>query len=116
MYFHDGWWFGFWGHVVPLLVFLLLIGLVVWAVLRISGRQFGPALATAGMAPALHRDPALSEVRLRYARGDMNREEFIQRWRDLGGQPEPTRTSGLSVTEVQEPGAEAGEPPAPEGG
>jgi hypothetical protein len=30
-------------------------------------------------------DGALGEVRLRYARGEMNREEFLERSHDLGG-------------------------------
>jgi uncharacterized membrane protein len=33
-------------------------------------------------------DEALNEIRLRYARGDMTREEFLQVNKDLGG-PEP---------------------------
>jgi hypothetical protein len=28
---------------------------------------------------------ALEEVRVRYARGEMTRDEFVQRYRDLGG-------------------------------
>jgi uncharacterized membrane protein len=126
VYFEHGWRFGFWGHFIPLLVFLLLIGLVVWAVLRLSGRRFAPAAAMAGVAPAFHRDPALEEVRLRYARGEMNRDDFIERWRDLGGQAEAPRTSGMSVPEVREADSQpdelppteagAGEPPAPEAG
>jgi hypothetical protein len=116
MGFHHGWWFGFWGHFIPLLVFLLLIGLVVWAVLRHSGRSFSPAAAMAGVAPAFHSDPALEEVRLRYARREMNRGEFIERWRDLGGQTEAPRTSGMSVPEVREPTAQPDEPPPTEAG
>ncbi|HEX2403275.1 MAG TPA: hypothetical protein VHM29_01130 [Acidimicrobiia bacterium] len=36
-------------------------------------------------------DEALDAVRLRYARGDMTREEFLQVTKDLGG-PEPPPT------------------------
>ena len=43
---------------------------------------------------------ALEEVRLRYARGEMDRDEFIQLMRDLGGS-----ARGVEPTE---PGAESG--------
>jgi uncharacterized membrane protein len=43
-------------------------------------------------------DAALKEVRLRYARGEMSREEFAQRSRDLGGNPtEPIDPSQSDV-------------------
>lgn len=72
----GGWWL--WG-IVPLLMLLLLGGLIVWAVLRLSR----PVPAAMPPAPPL-RDPVLEEVRLRYARGEIDREEFLQRSRDLG--------------------------------
>ena len=111
---HHGWWFGFWGHFIPFLLFVALIALVVWAVFRLSGRSYAPAMATAGVAPVPRRDPALEEVRLRYARGEMSREEFVQRSQDLGGPPE-TRTMGLTMPEGGGPTEpEPGERPAPE--
>jgi uncharacterized membrane protein len=107
---HHGWWW-FFGGVVPLLFFLLLIGLVVWAVLRISGRGVGGAgfASAATVGPALHRDPALEEVRLRYARGEMSREEFVRRSQDLGrsapaepgGEPAQPAGGGTEPTQPQ---------------
>jgi putative membrane protein len=74
---HDGWWFF---GLVPFLFLLALIALAVWAVMRVTGR------ASAGVSvPAVRVDPALEEVRLRYARGEVDREEYLQRARDLGG-------------------------------
>lgn len=107
---HHGWWWGFWGHLIPFLFFVALIALVVWAVLRLSARTYVPAVAAAGVAPAPapRRDPALEEVRLRYARGEMSREEFVQRSQDLGGGPGTIRDSGLTTPE-------GGEPTEPEG-
>jgi putative membrane protein len=104
---HHGWWWGFWGHLIPFVLFLLLIGLVVWAVLRISGRGFAPAAGSSGFAPVMARDPALEEVRLRYARGEMSREEFVQRSWDLGGRAADARASE-PVPKAGE--AEPGEP------
>jgi putative membrane protein len=84
-------WFG----VLPLLVFVVLIGVIVWAVIRLtSGGGVGPALARAGgtgqaamtgiPAPA-RPDAAVEELRLRYARGEMSREDYAERLADLGG-------------------------------
>lgn len=74
---HDGWWFF---GLAPLLFMLLLIALAVWAVMRVTGRS-----SAAAAGPVARIDPALEEVRLRYARGEMDREEYVQRARDLGG-------------------------------
>lgn len=82
----PGW---FVGGVLPTLLLLVLIGVLVWAVLRSTsaGRATAPAAA---LPPAPRKDPALEEVRLRYARGEMSREEYVERSRDLGGSvPEP---------------------------
>jgi uncharacterized membrane protein len=39
------------------------------------------------------RDP-LAHVRMRYARGDISRDEYLQTTRDLGGEPEEAPTPG----------------------
>lgn len=87
----HGWWPGFVGELVPLLFLVALVAFGIWAVMRITdaNRQIA-ATAHAPAAPPAATDPALHELRLRYARGDMDRNEFAQRWRDLGGGgPEP---------------------------
>ena len=110
---HHSWWWEFWAHFIPFLLFLALIGLVVWAVVRLSGRTQFPVAASAGVAPGLRADPALEEVRLRYARGEMSREEFVQRSQDLGGEfGRPTSTEPPTPTEPSTPV----EPPTPEAG
>jgi putative membrane protein len=73
---HGGWWFF---GLVPFLLMLVLIAVAVWAVLRVTGRS---SAAVGG--PVARVDPALEEVRVRYARGEINREEFVQRSHDLG--------------------------------
>jgi putative membrane protein len=78
-FFHrPGLWWGSLGIILPALLLLILIGVMVWAVLRVSSRM--PANAVAATP-----DVALQEVRVRYARGEMSRDEFVQRLRDLGG-------------------------------
>jgi putative membrane protein len=80
----------FFGGFLPLVLFIVLIGLVVWAVLRFTGRGRALMPASSGVVAASPPDDALQEVRLRYARGEMNRQEFVQRYRDLGGSPPPS--------------------------
>jgi putative membrane protein len=75
-----GWWLL--GGFLPFLLLLVVIGLAVWAISRAMSR--GPAMVPAVGAP-VRPDGALEELRLRYARGEMSREEFIQRSQDLGG-------------------------------
>lgn len=82
---HFGPW-GLVGFVVPLLLLVGLIVAGVWAVQRLTtrgGASAGPATPVAA-SPA-RADPALDELRLRYARGEIGREEFLQRTGDLGG-------------------------------
>ncbi len=88
-YGHD--WTYFLGGVIPLLLFAVLIGVAVWAVIRFTGRN-RPMAATTGPALGPAPDGALEEVRLRYARGEISREEFVQRFRDLGGAEPPAPT------------------------
>jgi putative membrane protein len=93
----HGWWV-FFGGFLPLVLFLVLIGLGVWAVLRFTGRGRALMPASTGATAASPPDDALHEVRLRYARGEMDREEFVQRYRDLGGiQPPSDEPSPPSV-------------------
>lgn len=80
----HGWWWPLVGGVVPMILFAALIGLVVWAFLRVGDRG-RTASALVASRPAFRPDGPIEEVRLRYARGEMSREDFIQRYRDLGG-------------------------------
>jgi putative membrane protein len=71
------------GGILPMLLFFILIGVGIWAVIRVTSANRAQ-LAGAGAAPIPRLDPALEELRLQYARGDVSREEFVQRSRDLG--------------------------------
>jgi uncharacterized membrane protein len=90
---HDAWW-GFF-HLLPIVLFLVAIGVAIWAVLRISSGPVVSSGAAAVMAAPV-RDPAVEELRIRYARGELGRDDFAQRMRDLGShdigsaQPSPT--------------------------
>ena len=80
----PGWW-PIVNGIIPLILWLGLIGLVVWAVMRFTRSGSGTP----------RHDVALEELRRRYARGDLTREEFIQRSRDLGS---PLLDSGGPAT------------------
>jgi len=91
---HDTWWqSGF--HLLPLLLFAVFIGVLVWGVLRLSSQgAFERASTAEAMPPAgpPARDQALEELRVRYARGELDRTDFLERHADLGGPPIPGAT------------------------
>jgi len=89
----HGWWPGILGDLVPLLFLVALIAFGIWAVHRITDQNRMQA-AGVGEPASAALDGALQELRLRYARGDLDRDEYVQRFRDLGGEgPEPTPPS-----------------------
>jgi putative membrane protein len=76
---NDYWW------VASFVWFLLIGGLVALAVLlalRLTGRS--PTAATAAGPPRSALDPAVNELRLRYARGEISRDEYLRTAADLG--------------------------------
>ena len=67
----------------------LLVFLAVWLVLRLTRGRSGQALAVA-TASGPRPDDALTAVRMRYARGEIDRDAFLRISADLGGGPEPS--------------------------
>src|SRR5262245_42641241 len=90
-YVHQETWWQSAGHLLPLVLFAVLIGVVIWAVLRITSDR--PAISAAAGPTVAPRpvDTALQELRVRYARGDISREDYLERSTDLGlaGGPAP---------------------------
>lgn len=70
--------------ILVLAVLVTLCFFAVWALLRASGRR--PGGLTAAAWPTGH-DAALDSVRLRYARGEIDRDEFARISSDLGAAP-----------------------------
>jgi len=62
---------------------LLIVGIVVLVRLWSTSHYRGTWAPTATMPP-LGTDPAITELRIRYARGDMTWEEYVQRSTNLG--------------------------------
>jgi putative membrane protein len=83
---HDGWADAF--HALSTIAFVALLILLVIAVvqwLRRGPHTLTPAVAAPAPTPRPATDQALSEARLRYARGELTREQFLQISMDLGG-------------------------------
>jgi putative membrane protein len=81
----DGGWDVFWiiGTLVPLLLFGGLIAVIVWAVMRLgSGGPAASGRHTAGSA-GIHEQSAEETLRQRFARGEIDAEEYKERHRVL---------------------------------
>ena len=90
---HEPWW-GPFQTILPLLLLVVLVGVVVWLIVRTS-RQ--PVAATPGAAFAGPRpDAALEHARMRYAQGEIDRDQYLRITQDLSG---------------AEPGGPTAEPP-----
>src|SRR5438445_984403 len=73
---------------------LLIIAVVMLVVWLVTSFRRGQLLHEHGLPQRPSTDGALQEARMRYARGEMSREEFLQISTDLGGHatippPEP---------------------------
>jgi len=84
---NDGWWGGPLHVIVLLLLLALLVAGAVWLVRRFSGGGFAPAAAGPAVPPPVlgAPDPAVAALRMRYAKGEVSREEFQHAMEDLGG-------------------------------
>jgi len=77
------------------LMLLALLAAGIYALVRLARRNHhGPSLVAATGQAGSGGDPALAELRLRYARGDVSRDDYLQRSADLTGKPlEATKDS-----------------------
>jgi uncharacterized membrane protein len=84
--------------IIIVVVIAALVALAVIALLRMRRYPRGglapsaagvPPRTPSGPAPWAGADPALSELRIRYARGDISGEEYWQRASLLGYPPPP---------------------------
>ena len=75
-------------RILLALLFLVLVAAVVWLVVREVRHRRTPVTAV-GTGPAVGatHDAALEQLRLRYARSEIDRDEYLERLHDLGGTP-----------------------------
>ncbi len=87
----SGWgWFGPLHFIIPLLFFALIITAIVMAVRYAMGwgghpmgcGMMGPGMTGHGME---RRPPGLDILEERYARGEINRDEYLEKKRDITG-------------------------------
>ncbi len=70
-----------WGWSMPIFM-ILFLGLIIWAVVAlVSGLSRQDGSQSAGG----RRDSALEILKERYARGEIKKEEYEEKKRDLGG-------------------------------
>jgi uncharacterized membrane protein len=92
MRYHDYYMHGGDGpHVFAWLLFALLLALLVGLIIVVAARWGRPLRSSAAPAPLALKsgDDPQELVRLRYARGEIDRETFLQVSQDLGGGPRP---------------------------
>ena len=73
----NGWWWNWWflAHGLPSLASLLVIIAIVVVLARVLG----------GHRPHLHNTSARAILEERYAKGEIDRDEYLQKKQDLGG-------------------------------
>lgn len=72
-----GWWMPFHGILSLLLLILVVVGIVALIRVLFGGRGRG--------VPGHGRSPGLEVLEERYAKGEIQRDEYLQKKRDLGG-------------------------------
>jgi len=92
---HDGWWYGPLHFLFLLLFIALLVVAAFWLVRRLSpgvAQAATPAVAPAGAVGAVGpaTDPAVATLRMRYAKGEVSREDFRNALADLTSGEAPT--------------------------
>lgn len=115
-----GHFYGFWGGLLWIAVFAGFIALVAWAVARlvahdhgVAGRPFAsppPAPGPGGWVNPM--DDALNVARMRYARGELDRDQYFRVVEDLTGQRAPAGPGPASPPPPY-PAPAYPEPPAP---
>jgi hypothetical protein len=97
---HDGWWGGPLHVIVLLLLLALVVAGAVWLVRHFSRGGFAPAAAGPAVLPPVPGapDPAVAALRMRYAKGEVSREDFQHAMEDLSGAVGPPPGSGDTPT------------------
>jgi|ERR1039458_2292724 hypothetical protein len=110
--------FPLWFSIIGLILFALMIGSIVWLVISLSRSGGNVRMhwygGGGGYGPRF-RHPALDELDLAYARGQLTRDEYFRRRADLTGWGPPGGPPGFAGGPGSGPGPQApgGDPGAP---
>lgn len=77
-------------HLVGWLIFAVLLALLALAVVYAVTRMGVGARPRPVLGPPAHPDDPLTVLRLRYARGELTREEYLRASEDMGVPPPTT--------------------------
>lgn len=87
---HEEWWSGPFHAIAFLILLALLVVGVVWIVRRLSpGVPAATVVPVGTPAAGIAADPAVAALRMRYARGEVSREDFQHGMEDLTGTATP---------------------------
>ena len=116
-YGYGGFGFPLWFSIIALILFALMIGSIIWLVISFTrpGRNVRTHWYAGGGYGPRFRHPALDELDIAYARGQLTRDEYFRRRADLttgwGPAGGPPGFAGGPGPGPQAPGD--GEPGAP---
>ena len=112
-FFGPGWHGGFplFGSLFGIVLFAVFIGLLVWALMRLMNHDHTRHAPVGG--PWQARDEALNAARMRYARGELDRDQYFRVVEDLTGVPRPAEPPApASPTGTMPPSPAPPTPPA----
>jgi putative membrane protein len=81
---YDGGW-GHLGWIMPLAMMIVFVVLAVYLISRLTSGHHTAPIAPAAPPPTAGADAALVRARLRYAAGEIDRDQYVRLVRDLGG-------------------------------
>jgi hypothetical protein len=102
---HETTWWSSWQGALIIGLLILIAGLLIWLIVR--SRPTPPAGTTSGDPGG---DEAVAEVRMRYARGELDRDDFLRITQDLTGRT-PTRDAPAASPPATTERPEVPQPP-----
>lgn len=113
---HETAWWSSWQGAVIIGLLLLIAGLLIWLIARSRAVPPGTSDAASRAASGARDDEAVELARMRYARGELDRDGFVRIIGDLTGEPPATVPPAPNASDpgTQAPTAEPPESPTTE--
>jgi uncharacterized membrane protein len=108
----PGWHNGFplFSGLFGIVLFAAFIGLLVWALMRLMSHDHRLPQSTGGAWQS--RDAALDAARMRYASGELDRDQYFRVVEDLTGVPRPAQPAAATGSTEMPPFPPPPTPPA----